>query len=37
MFKLSSVIMVLSLLTAVAGWTWKKPSHKFDKVKISAV
>ena len=37
MFKLSSVIVLLSLLTAVAGWTWKKPSHKFDKVKISAV
>ena len=37
MFKLSSVILLLSLLTAVAGWTWKKPSHKFDKVKISAV
>ena len=36
MFKLSSVIVLLSLLTAVAGWTWKKPSHKFDKVKIAS-
>ena len=36
MFKLTSVIVLLSLLTAVVGWTWKKPIHKFDKVKITS-
>ena len=35
MFKLTSVIVLLSLLTAVVGWTWKKPIHKFDKVKVA--
>ena len=36
MFKLTSVIVLLCLLTAVVGWTWKKPIHKFDKVKIAS-